>query len=109
MARYEERARVAQLQQSTAPVAAVYRAVLDELATIDGFETAGRWVASGEAGDILGVSAKTICKWCNDGRFPNARKTSGDEGEWRIPIREIYADDGRAKVVPTPRLWRPND
>lgn len=106
MARYEERAQVARIQQSTAPVSAIYRAVLDELAAIDGIDTAGRWVTSSEAGDIRGVSAKTIRKWCADGRFSSARKTSGERGDWRIPTHEVYEEQRRTEVVSTPRLWR---
>ena len=109
MARYEERARVAKVHQSTAPVSAIYRVILDDLSAIDGFEMAGRWMTSGEASKILGVSPKTIRKWCNAGRFPSACKTSGDEGEWRIPTHEVYADGRREKAAPTPRLWRPDE
>ena len=111
MDRYEERARVAKLQQSTAPVAKVYRMVLDELAEVDGFESMGQWMNSGSAAGVLDVSAKTVRKWCNEGRFPSAYKTSGDEGEWRIPTHEVYINAGgsNAKVASVPKLWRPDE
>ncbi len=110
MARYEERASVARAQQSTAPVAAVYRLVLDELADVDGFESAGRWMASGEASDVLGVSPKTVRKWCNEARSPGAEKTSDTRGVWRIPAEEVYRSGRRAaRTDRIPRLWRPDD
>ena len=111
MARYEERARLAQLQQSTAPVATVYRVVLDELAKCDGIESAGRWITSGEAAEILGVSAKTVRKWCIAGRLPSARKTSGEKGDWRIPAHEVYEDarPSSETVTTVLKLWRPDE
>src|SRR5690606_2228579 len=36
-----------------------------------------------EAAEIIGVSDQTIRRWCEDGKYPSARKTSGNR--WRIP------------------------
>lgn len=108
---YEERARVASVQGSSAPVASVFRLVLDELTQLDGIETAGRWFDTSEAAAVLSVSPKTVRKWCKDGRFPSARKTSGEKGDWRIPMHEVYenARGSNAKVMKVPKLWRPDE
>lgn len=108
LTRYEQRAREAEVIGAKASVAGLYRLVIRELGDVDGVEVAGRWLDTAEAGEVLGVSEKTIRRWCSDGRFPNARKTSGDTGEWRIPAAEIYRDstheEGGSETVP--RLWR---
>lgn len=111
MAELEERARVADATESVAPVAKVYRLIISELGRMDGLETAGRWLDTAEAADVLGVSPKTIRKWCAAGRFPSVRKTSAD-GEWRIPAIEVYADAGREtgrNGTTVPKLWRAED
>jgi excisionase family DNA binding protein len=111
IARIEERARLADLTGSVAPVANVCRLFIRELGQLDGLETAGRWLDTAEAADVLGVSEKTVRRWCGDGRFPSARKTSGDTGEWRIPAAEVYRqpghEEGGGEAVP--RLWREKD
>lgn len=93
IAELEARARVADATESVAPVAKVYRYLVTELRQVDGLETAGRWLDTGEAADVLGVSSKTVRKWCAAGRFPSARKTSAD-GEWRIPAIELHGNGG---------------
>lgn len=109
MTRYEDRAREAASIGSTAPVERIYRQVVADLARVDGIETAGRWMDTTEAANVLSVSPKTIRRWCVEGkRFPNARKTS-DDGEWRIPAIEVYGVvKGGAKTT-VPKLWRATD
>lgn len=45
-----------------------------------------------EAADHLGKSRKTIARWVKAGKFPNAAKSQGAQGdEWRIPAADIEA------------------
>lgn len=106
---YERRQAAAARHGATAPLAKVYRIVLEELRAVDGTENGGRRVTTSEAADLISVSAKTIRRWANDGRFPGARKTS-KAGEWRIPVRDVYAAAGRdVEQERIPKLWRPDD
>lgn len=108
LTRYEQRAREAEVIGAKASVAGLYRLVIRELGDVDGVEIAGRWLDTAEAGEVLGVSEKTIRRWCSDGRFPSARKTSGDTGEWRIPAADVYGESAREgdEAETIPRLWR---
>ena len=110
---YEERARIAAEMGSQADVARVYRVVIDELAKLDGIEMVGRWFDSAEAAELLGVSPKTVRRWCRSKRFRHARLTSGDRGEWRIPARDVYAETGQKNTTgagsTVPKLWEAND
>lgn len=108
---YERRAREAEATGASAPVDRLYRLVIRELGNVDGVDAAGRWLGTAEAADVLGVSEKTVRRWCGDGRFPSARKTSGDTGEWRIPAAEVYREPGHEEGCgeAVPRLWREND
>lgn len=107
----EHLAREAAATESVAPTAKIYRHLLSKLSRVDGLGMAGHWLDTAEAADVFGVSDKTIRRWCSDGRFPNARKTSGDTGEWRIPAAEVYRDstheEGGSETIP--RLWRENN
>ena len=83
----------------------VRRAVLELLHDIDGQAATDR-VTCFEAARYLGISATTVQRWCKRGRFPGAEKTSGETGEWRIPLDALPAafhrrqkDDGK--------LWTP--
>jgi len=105
LAEFEHRKVVAEQHGSTAPVAAVYRAVIDELRGLDGQVTPSGWMDTEEAAGVLSMTPKTVRRWCTDGRFPGARKTS-DHGEWRIPTKEVYGfsdEDGDRAV--TLKLW----
>lgn len=43
-----------------------------------------------EAAERLGKSRKTVFRWVKAGKFPNAAKLQGAQGEeWRIPTRDI--------------------
>ena len=105
---YERRRLEAQRHGSTAPLATIYGVVLDELRALDGIAFADRLVDTTEAAGILSVAPKTVARWAADGRFPGARKTS-DEGEWRLPAREVYAEAGHGASLRTeatiPKLW----
>ncbi len=103
---FERRRADAVRHNSTAPVAGVYGAVLEDLRRLDGVQVAGRFLSSKEAADILGVHPRTIARWCNAGRFARARKTSDDTGDWRIPAAEIYTEFGARHTPPSrPKLW----
>ena len=92
---------------ATAPVAKVYGAVLDELRAVDGVPAFEARVSTGEAAEIEGVSRATVAKWCADGRYPHAEKTSdGRGGEWRIPLSDLRRplprrQGGRGPDTPT--------
>lgn len=38
---------------------------------------------------VLDVSRNTMMKWIKDNRFPNAFKSDGVTGEWRIPAKDV--------------------
>lgn len=45
-----------------------------------------------EAAARLNLTKRTIFRWLEDGRFPNARKIPGRlGGEWRIPAADLDA------------------
>lgn len=95
-----------------APAAKLYGAVLEDLRRVDGTPNRGRLMSTAEAGEVLGVSQKTVCRKIRDGQFPGARKTS-ENGEWRIPAPEVYERAGGAgesseAEKPAPRLWSPD-
>lgn len=64
MAQYEERARVAAQIGSAAPVAKLYRAILDELAGVDGVESVGEsrgeYMTVREVAEFLAMSEKWV-------------------------------------------------
>lgn len=112
MEEYERRRAEGARHGARAPVAKVYGLVLEELRQLDGTPDRGRLVTTGEAAEILGVSAKTVRRWIGDGRFPGAEKTSGNGGgEWRIPVQEVYraAGEDPGGDTSTPRLWEPEE
>ena len=106
MIEYERRRVEAQRQNSSAPLEAVYRVVLEELRSLDGTETPDRMLDTEETARVLGVARKTAAKWAGDGRFLGAKKTS-ERGEWRIPARQVYGMAGGPKEghATIPRLW----
>jgi Helix-turn-helix domain len=48
----------------------------------------GEPMSTGLAGLLLGVSPKTVARWCRDGRVPTAMRPNED-GQWRIPAAEV--------------------
>lgn len=109
--RYERRRAEAARHGSTAPLAKVYAVVLEELRGVDGVPDQARLMTTAEAAEVLGLSEKTVRRWLADDRFPGARKTSGERGEWRIPSAEVYAAAGRegGARASVPRLWEPSE
>ena len=107
---YERRRAEAAQTGAMAPLAKVYRVVLDELGGLDGVDVT-EFVGTAQASKVWGVSSKTAAKWLKDGRCPGAHKTSGKNGEWRIPTREVHALNGARAAAPStrPRLWRAGD
>ena len=70
--------------------------VIAMLERVDGTETAaGRDLTTRQAAERLGIrSHRTIERFCREGRFPSAYRTSGATGEWRIPGGDV-AEFGR--------------
>ena len=51
-----------------------------------------RYLSTGQAAKILGVSRMTVNRWVRSGRFPNTRRTSnGRAGKHRIPEPDVLA------------------
>ena len=76
---------------TTAPVAKLADVILRQLEELDGCSKAGRMMTTAEAAAVLRVSEKTARAWCGRRRFPGACKTSGRNGDWRIPASDVYA------------------
>ena len=74
---------------ATAPVAKLAAVILQQLEALDGHD-AVRLMTTAEAATVLSVSEKTIRGWCGRRRFPGATKTSGRNGDWRIPASDVY-------------------
>lgn len=55
----------------------------------DSDPTSSDLLTTAEAGRKLSAKPATVAKMCRDGRLPNAFKTSGDAGEWRIPVGDV--------------------
>lgn len=86
---------------------------LDEPADFDATEGedrgASRWLSTSKAARRLSVQPETVARWCRDGRFPNAWKTSDDDrtGEWRIPVDDLRRlEDGRSRKPDRVRFSR---
>jgi excisionase family DNA binding protein len=88
--RYETLANEAEAVHSTAPLEAVYRRIADELKAL-GYDVVGpgKLLTTREAARYLGLKPATVRKRCRAGRYPGARLTSGDTGDWRIPLSDI--------------------
>ena len=108
---WERRRLEATRHHSSAPMAAVYGVVIEELRGLDGQSAPGRLMTTGEAGSVLRLSPKTVRRWCVTGRFPHVVKTGEEKGEWRIPADDVYRLAGsRVERTETiPKLWRPDD
>lgn len=90
LARFERRKVEAETLEATAPVAKVYALVLEELREVDGVPAIEAKVNTTTAGEVAGVDRSTIAKRCAEGWYPNAEKTSsGQGGEWRIPLSDL--------------------
>ncbi len=79
---------------ATAPVAKLADVILHQLERLDGHDDAVRLMTTAEAATVLSVSEKTIRGWCGRRRFPGAAKTSGRNGDWRIPASDVYTLTG---------------
>lgn len=104
LAEWERRRADAECVHASAPIAEVYNVVLEEARQIDGVPTR-HLMTTKEAAFVLSVSPRTVARRCKRGGFPGAVKTSGDDGEWRIPSDEVYTANGQ-KQRTTPRLWK---
>ena len=89
---------------ATAPVAKLADVILQQLEQLDGHD-AVRLMTTSEAATVLSVSEKTIRGWCGRRRFPGATKTSGRNGDWRIPASDVYTLAG-AERKQKPQLLR---
>jgi excisionase family DNA binding protein len=107
----ERRRREAVEVGATAPLAKVYAVLIEQLRSIDGTPTPERWMTTAEAAEVLSLSEKTVRGWCGEGRFPGAKKTSGETGRWTIPAREVYmtVGSGQRGNGASPKLWTPEE
>jgi len=73
--------------------AALLGDVLAQLDQVDGVDTrAGHDLTTRAAAEQLGLAShRTIERYCREGRFPNAYKTSGASGDWKIPAADLDA------------------
>lgn len=113
MREWEARRLEAERHGATAPLARVYRIVLEELRALDSTPALDRLMTTLEAGRVLGVAPKTVAKWAVEGRFVGATKTS-EGGEWRLPSRSVYELAGGQRrgengATPIPKLWTEGD
>ena len=77
--------------------------VIDLLQRVDDTGTPQR-VKCEAAGFMLGVTPTTVQRWAKSGRFPGAVKSSGDTGEWLIPVADLKA--WQPNKPNRKRLWR---
>ena len=106
---YERRRAEATRHDARVPMAKVYSIVLEELRQLDGRDRPTRMMTTAEAAEVLGVARKTAARWAAEGRFSNARKTSNEGGEWRIPATDVYREaNTKPQEESVPRLWHPD-
>lgn len=78
---------------SRAPVHRVLSMVLEDL---DEWEAGGlgdvpETLSTREAANYWGVTAKTVARWCAEGRVEGAFKSSGHpRARWRLPAETVY-------------------
>lgn len=72
--------------------------VEEVLTSSDSLEADDRLLSTEEAAERFKVQPATVAEWCREGRFPNATKTSGDAGDWRIPLWDVRQDPRPEKV-----------
>ncbi len=84
------------------PAEKVFQVFIGDLLSLDGMEDAERTVGSKEACAYFSVGQPTFARWCREKRFPGGYKTSGENGEWRIPVSSMYAYRGPKGVGKAP-------
>lgn len=96
--KFREQAEQARRKGSRVREHVVLEMVAEELEEIDEVDASSdRLFTTAQAGERLGVGARTVADWCTEGRFPNAFKTgkkqkNGEKGgEWRIPASDVAA------------------
>ncbi len=106
---YERRLQDAKRFGTHAPLDKAISAFLDDLRALDGLAPPAALMDTAQAAQILNISPKTVRKWCMKGRFPGARQTNGQRGEWRIPSSDVFAEAGNPppKRPRSPKLWIP--
>ncbi len=50
-----------------------------------------KFYSTKQAADVFGVEDRTIRRWINEGRFPNAFKTGEGTAPWLIPAEDVDA------------------
>ena len=87
-----ERRDLAIATQATVPEHCMWDLFLRELETLAAPQEPGEYVTASEAAGILDLSRKTVCSYCSNGLFPNARRLpgTGEKRQWRIPRREVH-------------------
>lgn len=96
---YERRRAEADRVRATAPLADVYRMVIEELRDLESGKASGRWLSAAEAAQILGVDRKTVAIWAAQGRFPGATKARAT-GDWSLPVAGVFAQKGAGPGPP---------
>ncbi len=87
--RYQRRQIEATRLKATGSLAEAYLLFLEDLRGLDGKANAGGYVGTEEAGKILTLDPRTVARKAARGDFPGACKTSGQRGEWRIPLSSL--------------------
>lgn len=89
LAEYERRRQHAERTGATAPMAAVYDVVIEELEKLQG-DTPDD-LSTSEVAELLGMNPQTVARKAAEGIFQGAWKTSGVSGDWRIPRAAVSA------------------
>jgi hypothetical protein len=87
---YERRRSEAERVGAMAPLAEVYRLVIEEIQGVQGSPGSGRWLSASEAAQILGMDRKTVAIWAAQGKFPGATKDE-KTAEWHLPVASVFS------------------
>lgn len=101
---YRRRREDAEQHRSEGPLAQFYDVVIGELEDLEAVSPEQKLSAQ-EVAEIEGVTDTTIRRQCKAGKWPGAKKTSGETGEWRIPARLVLRGGRDTK----PKRRRPLD
>lgn len=86
---YRRRREDAERHGSTAPVGRIYTVVIEELEDLE-LVMPQQMLGTKAVAEILDMAQATVAKKCAAGQFPGAEKTSGENGDWRIPASVVF-------------------